>query len=83
MKLKIIFCLFSISFLSVHCQYRRRHADVTKELIRLLSPPDTGVYYFSLLPPELSAVVCKQSSLHVEDELAKAIFRGDKKRALF
>lgn len=67
----------------VNAQYRRRHADVTREMVRLLREPKPQDYFFSLLPPDLSHLVCKMADLDVQRELKKAIEKENKEDAIF
>lgn len=79
-----IFLAFIISVpFHLNAQYRRGHTDVTCEMARLLREPTCQDYYFSLLPPDISRLVCKMSDLDVESKLEGALSTKNKENAIF
>lgn len=68
---------------SLSAQYRRRHADVTKELIKALKDHKPENYYFSLLPPDVSNLLCRISEMDIRRKICEAINADDKETVAF
>lgn len=79
----LYFSLLLIITTPVIAQYRRRHADITRELTRLLRESKPQDYYFSLLAPPVSRFVCKCAKIDANNELEKALSEENKERCIF
>jgi L-rhamnose mutarotase len=79
------YLLLIVGFFSFNlsAQYRRRHADVTKELIKALKDHKPENYYFSLLPPDVSHLLCRMSEINIRHKICMAINANDKETVAF